>query len=246
MSDSGSGLKTCASCGAVSYPEDLICSSCGALAQGGAGDTSATPATAPVAPAAPLSSPASVLTATASPVEPPSGPAAPTSDQPPAKKRGVLIAAVVVLLLVIGGVVYLVTKGSSTSNASPTSLGQAVAADFNSGNYSAVCGLTTPAGNSSCQSSLRSAGSSLALVTFKNMKVVLLRTSGSKSLVFFRGEACKKNSEVCESLPAPGSMTSEAFTSAYNKAINGTNGAVVAGLVQQGGKWYISGNGFGG
>jgi hypothetical protein len=206
-----------------------------------------TPATAPVAPAAPLSSPATaLLTATASPVEPPSSPAAPTPDQPPAKKRGVLIAAVVVLLLVIGSVVYLVTKGSSAANASPTSLGQAVAADFNSGNYSAVCGLTTPTGNSSCQSSLRSAGSSLALVTFKNMKVVLVRTSGSKSLVFFRGQACKKNSDVCESLPAPGSMTSEAFNSAYNKAINGTNGTVVAGLVQQGGKWYISGNGFGG
>jgi hypothetical protein len=246
MSDSGSGLKTCASCGAVGDPEDLSCSSCGARAQGEAGDTPETPATAPVAQAAQMSSPASALTATASPVEPPSSPAAPTPDQPPAKKRGVLIAAVVVLLLVIGSVVYLVTKGSSAASASPTALGQAVAVDFNSGNYSAVCGLTTPAGNSSCQSSLRSAGSSLAMVTFKNMKVVLVRTSGSKSLVFFRGQACKKNSDVCESLPAPGSMTSEAFNSAYNKAINGTNGTVVAGLVQQGGKWYISGNGFGG
>jgi hypothetical protein len=217
MSDTGSGLKTWASCGAVDDSEDGFCPTFDA--------------------SAPL---------TTIPVMAHAGPAAPTPDQLPAKKHGFLIAAAVVVVLVIGGVVYFVGQGTSAASASPTSLGQAVAADFNSGNYSAVCGLTTPAGKSSCQSSLRSAGSTFGMVSFKNMKVVLVRTSGSKSLVFLSGKVCKKNSDVCQSLPPAGSMASESFGKAYKKAVNGTNGAVVAGLVQQGGNWYISGNGFGG
>ena len=243
MSDSGTGPRTCASCGAVGEADDLFCSSCGAPAPGEAAGVAAASAP-PTTPTIPVgmatAAPAGPLTATAIPVVPPtSTPASAPPDQPQSKKTGLLIvAAAVVALAVVGGVVYFVSSGSSADT--PTSVGQATAAAFESGDYAQACNYALPSQRSQCEHTLNSEASSLKGASFRNMSVAKVSQSGNRAVVVLAGQVCK--SGRCISL-STGSTSSQSFDTQYNDAVNSNNppGTEIAALIEQGGKWYLNG-----
>src|ERR1035441_6658346 len=100
MSDSGTGPRTCSSCGAAGDPEDLFCSSCGAQAQGRAGSPPAPPAVASDFPAPPTEINAHLAPATP---PPPAGP----DERPLIKRPALLATAAVVLVVAVAGGLYL-------------------------------------------------------------------------------------------------------------------------------------------
>lgn len=176
---------------------------------------------------------------------PPTGVAqspSPRTEASGGKRPALLVVGVVILLALIGGALYVGLAGSPSSdaNSSAPAAASAVANDLRSGDFTQVCSLAPDAQRSKCRNDLRSlsAGSVSYKVAVGNVIV-----SGNRALLVMTGTVCLGTGQCLSNHDVNAAMTSgQTFDQAYAVAAgNNSSSPFIVPLVQQDGKWYVTG-----
>jgi hypothetical protein len=141
-----------------------------------------------------------------------------------------------VLLVIVGAVAY----GMRGSSADPNKVAGDITSDFNSGQYQSICTLAEPSEASKCRT--EAAGAGLTGIKF-HVTPGSVATSGNEGLFAMTGTACGSQGCVTNTKGLSALEGGKSFSQEYTFASNPntSNNFWVVPLVEQNGKWYLTG-----